>query len=135
VLLPQALLLQVKRGSNAWLVVRTAAQLVELHTQVGARCASASTVPKLPKLPDLNSRAAGRSPSEAGEVDHLPVSLDAHVTHKIQEFLRRLVGGFHGPEVEAFVSIDTPPSRTLNLIEAWLVRHDTHDTHDTHRKR
>jgi hypothetical protein len=144
--------LYVKRGTSAWLIVRTAVQLVELQARLTARYPSAVGTLKLPTLPDLNARA-GRSASTAAtaaapaptllegdegagdEAEQLAISLEPAVAHKLQEFLRLLVGDFAGPEVDYFISTELAPSRPLNRIEAWLVRmhHTAHmrATHDT----
>lgn len=80
------------------------------------------------KFPDLSQLLAKR-PSDGvaanGKRSTMHTRADLHtdpsLAHKTQVFMRRLIGGFPGPDVESFVSPTTNPSRMLNKIESWMV--------------
>lgn len=81
---------------------------------------------KLPAFPSITEHKHKKQDDEEnGRTSHSPHDMppaDPYIAHKIQVFLRRLIGGFPGPDVDAFVSLTTAPSFKLSSIEAWLVR-------------
>lgn len=80
-------------------------------------------IPPFPTIQSIKEKEGESEHSENGKREYDRVlNVDSYILHKIQVFLRRLAGGFPGPDVDEFISPARAPSRQLNHIEQWMVK-------------